>query len=323
MKKALLFVVILLTTLSMAYAQEKIVGITTKVVNPTGELGDPHKTPDSQTGTTQIEYRPFAQDGKTWYCQVGGIKENYYDNHISGDTLIGGEYWKKVYNIPGLRRFYYAAVCDVDKKVYAIAKGSNKPRLLYDFSLEKGDIVRCGIEGNMFGCLLEKGEQPDTLLGFEFRAYLKVERIDTITECNQKHRVFVLTLLDAYKYPLCDINGFIRNNVIWVEGVGSYSGPFLPWTPLPSYHYTSRSCSVNKTYIFGYKMDYEPNYVEWDDEEWGDDEEWDEGVDETANANISYHMFNQSDTFYNLQGRRLQQQPQHGFYIVNGMKFVK
>ena len=70
-KNLFITIVILLTTFSMAYAQEKVVGITTKVVNPTGELGDPHKTPDSQTGTTQIEYRPFTQDGKKWHCQIG------------------------------------------------------------------------------------------------------------------------------------------------------------------------------------------------------------------------------------------------------------
>ena len=88
--------------------------------------------------TSQVEYRPFAQDGKIWHCQVGLIKENIYDNRIDGDTLIDGENWKKVYNVPDLRKYYYAAVRDVDKKVYAIAKGSNRPRLLYDFSLKKG-----------------------------------------------------------------------------------------------------------------------------------------------------------------------------------------
>ena len=47
---------------------------------------------------TQLEYRPFAQDGKVWKTQVGGIKENVYGNCINGDTLINGETWKKVYN---------------------------------------------------------------------------------------------------------------------------------------------------------------------------------------------------------------------------------
>ena len=43
-------------------------------------------------------YRPFTQEGKRWETQVGGIKENNYCYSIDGDTMINGEYWKKVYN---------------------------------------------------------------------------------------------------------------------------------------------------------------------------------------------------------------------------------
>lgn len=269
----------------------------------------------AQAQTSQIDYRPFAQDGKVWHCQVGGIKENVYDNHIDGDTLIGGETWKKVYNVPDLRKNYYAAIRDVDKKVYAIAKGSDRPRLLYDFSLKEGDIVRCGMEGNMFGCLLEKDEQPDSLLGFEFEAYLKVNRIDTITDYdhNQIHRVFILTLLDAYKYPLMDIEGevSIYNNVVWIEGIGSYTGPFTPWMPLPSCNYTLRSCRIGKAYICGYPDDYEPYYYKW-----GEDD-----VEETAVS--SDHLFMDSgDAFFSLFGYRMAKQPNSGIYIQNGKKYI-
>lgn len=275
---------------------------------------------------TSLEYRPFAQDGKKWECQVGGIKENIYDNRIDGDTLIDGEVWKKVYNDDGKFMllpsgdgvsmiYYYAAVRDVDKKVYAIAKGSNRARLLYDFSLKEGDIVRCGIEGNKFGCLLEKGEQPDSVLGFEFEAYLKVNRIDTITDYdhNQVHRVFILTLLDAYEYPLMDVRGevSIYNNVVWIEGVGSYTGPFSPWMPLPAQNFTLRSCSVNKDYIFGYPNDYEPYYYEWE----GDEDE----VETAISNNNNYG----NNTLFNLFGIQMTRQPERGIYIQNGKKFVK
>ena len=118
---------------------------------------------------SKLEYSPFAQEGKTWEIQVGGIKENLYGHQLNGDTIINGESWKKVYNFMGFPDFnytYYAAVRDVEGKVYAIAKGSTKQRLLYDFSLNEGDMVKCGVEGNSFGCLLESGEKPDTLFGF-------------------------------------------------------------------------------------------------------------------------------------------------------------
>ena len=99
--------------------------------------------------TSQLDYSPFALDGKVWDAQVGGIKENVYFYEIDGDTMINGESWKKVYNyvFPKIRFYsYYAAVRDVGNKVYAIAKGSNRPRLLYDFDMKAGNIVQCGID---------------------------------------------------------------------------------------------------------------------------------------------------------------------------------
>ena len=283
--------------------------------------------------TSQMVYRPFAQDGKKWECQVGGIKENLYDNCIKGDTLIDGEVWKKVYNDDGKFMllpsgdgvsmiYYYAAVRDVDKKVYAIAKGSTKPRLLYDFSLKKGDVVRCGMEGNAFGCLLDEGEQCDSLFGFEFKAYLKVERIDTISEYhdyggNQVHRVFVFFLLDAYHEPLWNGNleQFVIGNVIWIEGVGSYTGPFTPWMPLPQFNFSIRSCLINKDYIYGYPDDYEPYYLDW--------EEWLEEDDDVAAVSSNHHFSNGNSVLYNLLGFQMTRRPDRGIYIQNGRKFVK
>ena len=273
--------------------------------------------------TSQIEYRPFAQDGKIWWYQVGATKENFYSNRIDGDTLIGGNSWKKVYNNDGkyfmnptgdagLSYYYYAAVRDVDKKVYAIAKGSNRPRLLYDFSLKKGDIVKCGMEGNSFSCLLEKDEQPDSLLGFEFLAYLKVERIDTITDGNQEYRAFILTLLDAYRQPMWDSERekFVIGNVIWIEGVGSYIGPFSPWMQLSSHNNVSRSCRFDKTSIFIYP-EFNEYYEDWED--WATDSD---------NCNNDIININQNGSFHNLQGFRMTRPSDRGIYIQNGKKFV-
>lgn len=272
--------------------------------------------------TSQIDYRPFAQDGKIWWYQVGAIKENHYSNRIDGDTLIGGNCWKKVYNNDGkysmnpsgdagLSYYYYAAVRDVDKKVYAIAKGSEKPRLLYDFSLKKGDIVKCGIEGNMFGCLLDTDEQPDSLLGFEFAAYLKVERIDTITNGNQEYRAFILTLLNAYEEPMWDSERekYVIGNVIWIEGVGSYIGPFSPWMQLSALNDVSRSCRFDKTSIFIYP-EFDEYYEDWED--WATDPD---------NCNNDIININQNGSFYNIQGYRMKRPADRGIYIQNGRKY--
>ena len=82
-------------------------------------------------------------------------------------------------------------------------------------------MVRCGVEGNAFGCLLEKDEKPDTLLGFPFESYLRVDKIDTIKVRELQFRRFTLTLLDAYKEYYRNGEESFINNVVWVEGIGS------------------------------------------------------------------------------------------------------
>lgn len=258
-----------------------------------------------QAQSSQHEYRPFVQDGKTWEIQVGGIMENLYGNIIDGDTLINGETWKKVYNYVGFPDFgytYYAAVRDEGKKVYAIANGSKRPRLLYDFNLEEGSMVKCGIEGNAFGCLLDKGEMPDTLLGFPFISYLKVEHIDTIEARGLEHRRFTLTLLDSYKEYFMNGEEAITNNVIWVEGVGSGAGPFSPWMPLPPRNSILLSCEINRTCVFAY-----PDFYDAD-------------VSNAINSpGISTYPVSSS---YDLSGRPVPGKAQRGLYIENGRKVV-
>lgn len=233
----------------------------------------------------QVDYRPMAQDGKLWSTQVGLILENEYENRIDGDTLIEGVSWKKVYNSTFGTGFnsYYVALRDVGKKVYAIAKGSSRPRLLYDFGLKEGNTIRCGVEGNTFGCLLEKDEKPDTLFGFPFVSYLRVERIDTIEWRGQEYRRFTLTFLDAYHEPLRSDEVAINGNVVWVEGVGSGTGPFSPWKPLLAEGCIYLSCQINKEYLFS---DFYRNY-------------------ETAAIDRMQYIGKKSVTTYDLQGRNI------------------
>lgn len=251
-----------------------------------------------QAQTSDVGNLPFVQDDKTWEAQVGLIMENLYGNRIDGDTLIGGEIWKKVYNyfaFPDFNYSYYVAIRDVGKKVYAIAKGSNRPRLLYDFGLKVGNTVKCGIEGNAFGCLLDKDEQPDTLLGFEFVAYLRVERIDTIEARGLRHRRFTLTLLDSFRERMVD-------NIVWVEGVGSGAGPFSPWMPLPPLDSFLQSCNIGRNCIFGYPDFYDADLT-----------------DAVGNAHENKNEINR---IYGLQGYGLQTPQRDGLYIRGGKKFI-
>lgn len=253
--------------------------------------------------TSRIEYRLFAEEGKTWETQVGGIMENVYGNQINGDTIINGESWKKVYNYVGFPEFnytYYAAIRDVGKKVYAIAEGSTKQRLIYDFDLKEGDIVNCGVEGNAFGCLLDKDENPDMLLGFLFLSYLQVEHIDTIMARDLTYRRFTFSLLDSFKEYYRKGEESVLDNVVWIEGVGSGAGPFSPWMPLPPRGSILQRCDINKTCIFGF-----PDFYE----------------NEKPSAAISPQLAKKrSRTVYDLDGRQQLKALQKGVYIQNGKK---
>jgi hypothetical protein len=261
--------------------------------------------------TTGPEYRPFAEDGKKWEIQVGVIKENKIGYSVNGDSLINGENWKKVYSYRGrldFDRTYYAAIRDVGKKVYIIAAGSSRPRLLYDFGLKEGDIVKCGVEGNVFACLLEAGERSDTLLGVPFLSYLKVERIETITHKNLQHRRFILSVLDSYQEPLLEMNlsyGEDKVNheyVIWIEGIGSGAGPFLPWMLLPPQNIIFPRCNIDEECIFSGSGFYENSGL---------------------NAiNSPIFIRDENGFVHDLQGRRQPTLSKKGVYIHNGRKVV-
>ena len=252
--------------------------------------------------TSELGYRPFAENSKIWETQIGGIKENVYGNCIDGDTLINGESWKKVYNYVGCPDFnftYYAAIRDVGKKVYVIAKGSTRPRLLYNFDLKVNSMLKCGVEGNALGCLLDADEKPDTLLGFPFVTYLKVERIDTIKVRDLEYRRFTLSLLDAFQEYFRSGEDEIIGSVIWIEGVGSGAGPFSPWMSLPPRNMLLLNCETNRTHIFGH-----PDFYE------------------TDNANAINHPqpTMRNNIIYDLEGRLLLETPTQGIYIKNGKK---
>lgn len=256
----------------------------------------------SQAQESLVNYHPMVEDGKVWEYQVGRIKENVFVNQIEGDTLINGENWKKVYNTAGFGisggNTYYLALREVGQKVYAIAKGSNKPRLLYDFSLKVGDRVRCGVEGNAFGCLLDTDEQPDTLMGFPLRYQLQVKSIDTVHVSGpyireNNLRRFTLMLIDAYREPVT-----MDHEIVWVEGFGSCAGPFSPWQPLPPYEIFLLDCNVDKTSVFFYSsLSSQPAII-----------------------NSPQYQPTRSDGFHDLLGRRLSGQPQNGIYIHDGKK---
>ena len=268
----------------------------------------------AQAQTQELEYRPFVQEGKVFKTQ-GLIKEDFTYTEIEGDTLINGETWKKVYNsMPWagrLKHSYFAAVREVDKKVYAIAKDSDRPRLLYDFNLGyvDGDADRllCGIEGNSFGCLIDTraGEKGDKLMGFDFRSRLYLDEIDTVRlDDGLEYRRFTFLLTDKNFGSVV-----IADSIVWIEGLGSATGPFSPWMPRLLYPEEYGYGPVYETsyYVNGKLITTSSSFYE----------------SATPSAISTPKPANEHDNLYDLQGRCLSSKPAHGIYIEDGKKKVK
>ena len=264
--------------------------------------------------TSEPEYRPFVQEGKV-FSTLGPYKEDVTYTEIEGDTLINGETWKKVYNsMPWagrLKHSYFAAVREVDKKVYAIAKGSNRPRLLYDFNLGFNDggksILRCGIEGSNFGCLIdtEAGEYSDKLLGFDFHSRLHLYDIDTVRlDDGLEHRRFTFWLADKNFGSM-----IIADSIVWIEGLGSATGPFSPWMPRLLYPEDYGYGPVYETsyYINGKLITTSSRFYE----------------PAIPSAISTPKPAKEHDNFYDLQGRKLSGKPARGIYIENGEKVLR
>lgn len=92
----------------------------------------------------EYEYVPLVREGVEW-GYTGDLGD--YRCQIKGDTIIDGTTYKKFYRYTtcGLQKNTpcYVAVRENDKKVYyrEITGDDREERLIYDFSLEKGDMA--------------------------------------------------------------------------------------------------------------------------------------------------------------------------------------
>ena len=265
-----------------------------------------------QAQTEELEYHPFVEEGKVFKTQ-GYIKEDFTYTEIEGDTLINGEVWKKVYNsMPWRNRLdhsYFAAVREEDKKVYAIAKDSDRPRLLYDFSMgfDEGnlDFVTCGIEGTDFGCLIDyrSGEKCDKLLGCNFLSRLYLEDIDTVRlDDGSERRRFTFCLTDRNFATV-----MIADSIIWIEGLGSCSGPFSPWMPrIKMVEFDDEPLYNISYYLNGKLITDSSGFYNTD----------------KSSAVSSPNPAREQNGIYDLLGRSLPAKLEQGIYIRDGKKIA-
>ena len=99
---------------------------------------------------TVYNWMPYAcslvKEGKVWRYQSTNAMTGYnyqYELFIEGDTLIGGEAYKKLYK-DKQKYLYQGALREEGSKVYFVRSGHENIEFLYDFDLPVGETMHYG-----------------------------------------------------------------------------------------------------------------------------------------------------------------------------------
>ena len=263
-------------------------------------------------------FHPMIQEGKLWKAVVPidvEIMNAYYEEEhfIAGDTIINGKTWKKTFKrvngfgqLESLQEdfYYFAAIREEGAKVYGVAKGLTTERLLYNFNLKVGDIIRCVCESQLwrkFAFILEPDENYN---GWCTEMYLKSIDIIQIQGQNLRRFIFECNYSDKVKQRFAPSNNraamFPYPNIVWVEGIGSDGGPFTAWSK--STAESSLSCYLNGNIIFN----WEDFYVD--------------GMTDGIKENVKNEEL-KNERIYNYNGQRISL-VQKGLNIVDGKKIL-
>jgi len=162
---------------------------------------------------SQAVYNRFLEDGKVWnYTSNNYFTGSHYNFKLflEGDTVIHDVVYKKVYQ-DDLSNYQYA-LCEKDNAIYIYDQWCDKrPRLLYDFSLNIGDVIE----------------------GFQ------VSAIDTIEVGDYLYRRFQLGISTDY----------VKEITFWVEGIGGLFNLEVPY-PRTGNTVSFVSCELNGNVIF-------------------------------------------------------------------------
>ena len=270
-----------------------------------------------QTQLKEVAYHPFVKESKVWNCQTikrqsesGSVYALYqvttnYSLYIDGDTVIGGQSYKKVHetvktvdkqllytspaeaaqgmeevvhqdvNTTTLHRLFLR---EADKKVYALntrpSSGADATEyLLYDFSLAAGDKV--------------PSEFPI--------AGTFISSVDTMAARGRYFRRYHLGPREYGGYE-----------PLWVEGVGHPGGPFNSISIMTNDGavYILQSCYEDGECIFTCDDFNLPGLTA--------------GIGPLLTT-----VPEATGAVYDLQGRRLAAPPKKGVYIENGRKKIK
>ena len=174
-------------------------------------------------------YRPLLKDGKVWNMkdsgptEGGGWTDTYYSLRLSGDTVLSGKHYYKMYrdDDSGSQLVQHLFLREENGKVFRAEKqidGSGwNDALWFDFTLEPGD--------------------PEQII---IGVTIVAEEVDTVT-----------TTGGDFRRQQLQRDGMSRA-FIWVEGVGGPWGPEWPVGPLfnDGITHTMLSCYEDDECIF-------------------------------------------------------------------------
>ena len=218
-------------------------------------------------------YQPLVEEGKWWtvqeYRRAGDgtwTADEKYGYYLSGDTLIDGKTWKKLYTNrlrnpsgetikdhvtskkAGQTYYCLGAMMEEDKKVYAVYNYVTwgVPRQVYDFNLEVGDTVWCSYDNYKLISFRFAGIDESYIDGniyTYYRNFLVLNHIDTVRVDGRDHRRLVFSVCHRYNYKRDDC-------VVWVEGVGSNYGPCQAFEVVPNNGWFELSCNLKGQRLF-------------------------------------------------------------------------
>lgn len=176
-----------------------------------------HQNDDPSLGIVDFQpiklndYQPLLTENSVWSVTL----EKYV---FEGDTVINDVTYQKLYKhfdldvVTPEELEYYAALRDdtLARKVYVIEKDTETEELLYDFSLEVGDVTSV--------YTLYNANYTETQSGYN---EVQLIAIETVTLNGQDYRQFELETADGFEV------------VYWIEGIGSTWGPTIPATAGP------------------------------------------------------------------------------------------
>lgn len=159
----------------------------------------------------QSQYHPLLDSNSTWSVRFTVLFSPIHSTakyNLDGDSLINGEvYQKLVYttdSVGGTSSLYALLKEDtMSQRVYGIIPGDSIDKLLYDFSLQKGDTV----ELNPFASV----EYPHTYFNGAYRVV--IDSVDSVWIGNELRRRLIVS------------NIWVDNHKeFWIEGIGSERG---------------------------------------------------------------------------------------------------